>query len=457
MVILLLKTRLQYYCNYIRYHFDRITKIELALIFLVFLLLILRSPADIGYNFKWMYDEEFPTKWANIFSICLPIFYILSDACAIYTLRRSEEWLIIGSLPFSRKSITNYYLFRHFSKSIILIIIGSLPFLFALGTNIGLRVIRFFAALGILLFLLLIAFYQAYKLRNRTRPIWLRIIRWIFLELFIIGSIILIIPWLQSVFSVSFNFSLFGLLIVWLILPLVLISIQNSFALHDREGRTFHRIKFVSKTSVSSLFKFTHGFYRTIIINDIVYLWRQKRSSFLIPILSCVIALLICFTESDANAVYVALIFIEVLFSLFLIKTVLALFERDAEKFGLIRSLPITAVSLWLLRWLVLAGIIAAPMLVPCLVLLIKHGINSTFFLFLTGSLIAIPALLATIFCNSCFGLFPQVNLSGYIISISIIMMFLFWFFIPFGTLILLAVMIFWIRKSQRHVQYLEI
>ena len=100
MLSLLIKTRLQYYRNYVRYHFDRRTKIEIAIIFLFLLFLLARSPADIGYNFKWMSDKNFPNKWASIFSIYLLFFYLSAEGVAWYTLRRSREWQLLGSLPF---------------------------------------------------------------------------------------------------------------------------------------------------------------------------------------------------------------------------------------------------------------------------------------------------------------------------------------------------------------------
>ena len=456
MLILLLKTRLKYYRNYIRYHFDRTTKIELGLIFLVFLLLIFRSPSDIGYNFRWMYDEAFPAKWANIFSLYLPIFYLLSEAFAIYTLRRTNEWQIIGALPFAKKSIANYFVFRFLSKMIIFIIVGFTPFWLAFSSSANLRTIRSFAALGVLLFLSLIAFIQVYHFRNRTRTFWQKWIRWLITEVVIILSIVLVMPWLRSVFSGQIHLDLIGLLAPWFTLPILLISIQKSLVLSDFEKRSLKKRRVRSKPSVSFLFKNARGFYQTFLVNDLVYLWRQRRSSFGVPILSGTIGLLICFTENDANSVCLAIIFVEALLSLFLIKTVTILFERDAEKFSLVKSLPITAFSLWWQRWFLMVAVIAIPMLIPTLFLLIKQGVSSTFLLFVFGSLIAIPSTLATIFCNSCFGLFPQVNLSGYMISITVIMLFLFWFFIPFGTLILLAVMVFWIRKSQKHVQFLE-
>jgi hypothetical protein len=456
MLSLLIKTRFKYYRNYICYHFDRTTKIEIALIFLVLLLLTFRSPADIGYNFKWMYDENFPRHWANFFSIYLIIFYIISEAVAFYTLRLSTEWQLLGSLPFSKISITNYYLFRHLSKTILLILISCLPILLSFSSSVGLRALRFFDAIGILLFLQLMAFNQAYRLRNTQQTFPHKILRWFIIEVVILGFILINAPWLQSVFSKSFNSGLFGLLLLWIVLLIFWWYIHKTFVLRDRESRIIQRRKSLDKKSISLFATFMRGFYKAFIIHDILFLWRQKRSSFLILILASVIATTICIAENSARATYISLLFLEVLFGLLLINPVLLLFKRDVEAFGLIRSLPVTAASLWLTRWLLLVGLISTPILIPILIILIKFGISLEFFLFIITAIGVIPAVMATVFCNSVFGMFPHINLSGYIISVSIILMFLFWFFMPFGTLIILIVMIFWIRKSQKHLQLLE-
>jgi len=457
MISLLLKTRLKYYRNYIRYHFDRTTKIEIALIFLVFLLLILRSPADIGYNFKWMRDEHFNQYWANIFSIFLPIFYLLSEAFAIYTLRPSGEWQLLGALPFSRRSITHYYLFRHFSKAVILMLIGCLPFWFALTNSLALRVLRFSVALGILFVLQLSAFQQAYRLRFLRYPFWQRITRWLLPEVFIVGLLSGMVPWLRFVFSASLNIILFGLLLLWIGSLILLKYIEKNFTLRDVENKIFRKAKSVGNTSISSLSKYIHGFRRAFIIQDILYLWRQKRSSFLLPVFGSLIATTICIAEDEVSAVYVGLFIVEVLFCFFLIKTIMILFEKDVAIFGLIKSIAVTAIFIWWTRWLVICGLIGIPIVIPILIIPIKFGINLKFILFVMASLFAIPSVLATLCCNAGFGLFPHTNLSANIIIISIILMVLFWFFMPFGTLFILAVLIFWIRKSQRHLQYLEL
>ena len=457
MLSLLIKTRLKYYRNYIRYHFDRRTKIELAIIFLFLLLLLARSPADIGYNFKWMSDEKFPQNWASFFSIFMLIFYLLAEGFAFYTLRHSREWQLLGSLPFSKKSVTNYYLFRQLSKTILLILIGCLPFLLSFTSSVGIRIFRFIAAIGALIFLQLTAFNQAYRLRNPNQPFRHKIIPWMLVEFLILGLIIINVQWLKTIFSETLNIGLLMLFSLWIILPIFMKYIYKTFVLRDIENKTFQRRKYPDKETVFSFTKVMRGFYPSFIIHDILFFWRQKRSALLIPMLGSIIAITICIAENDAKAIYVSLIFLEGLFSLLLIDTLLTLFNKDVEAFGLIRSLPVTAASLWLSRWLLLAGLISIPVLTPILITLIKFGMNLEFLFFGVAALCIIPGIFATLFCNSAFGMFPHINLAGYIIAASVILMFLFWFFMPFGTLIILGVMLFWIRKSQRNFQYLEV
>ncbi len=457
MLSLLIKTRLKYYQNYIHYHFDRRTKIEIAIIFLFLILLLARSPADIGYNFKWMSDENFHRNWMYFFSTFLLIFYLLSEGFAFYTLRHSKEWLLLGSLPFSKQSIANYYMLRHLGKTILLILIGCLPFLLSFSSSVGIRMFRFFAATGILSFLQVMAFNQAYRLRNPNLSFRRKIFSWSLIDLFVLGSIIINAQWIRTTFSKSLNIELLALLSLWIITPIFGKHVHKIFVLRDIESKTFQKRKSHSRTKVFSATKLMKGFYPSFIIHDILLLWRQKRSAFLIPIFGSILAITICIAENEAKAVYVSLLFLEAFFSLLLINSFMILFNKDVETSGLIRSLPILSSSLWLSRWLFIIALISIPVLVPIIILLIKFGMNSTFYFFCCTAIIVIPGVLATVFCNSAFGMFPHINLAGYIIVASVILMFLFWFFMPFGSLFILGVMVFWIRKSQRHFQYTEV
>jgi len=458
MLILLIKTRLNYYRNYIRYHFDRTTKIEIALIVLILVLLTFRSPADIGYNFKWLHDEKFPYQWASFFSIYLIIFYLLSEGLAFHTLRLATEWQLLGTLPFPKGSILNYYLLCHLSKTGILILIGCLPFLFTLSSNMEVRALRFFTTMGILLFLQFMTFYQAHRLRNTHQQFVSGVLRWFLVDALILIIIVSTAPWLRSAFSKSlFNFQLLWFWLLYIALPVLWVQIHKNFNLPDVESNISHGRRLLGEKSLTKLTPLMRGFYRSFFINDLLFLWRKKRSSAVIPVLFLIIAIILSLAEKSETAGYVSLLFLELLFSLLLIDSVLHLFKRDVAMLELIRSLPITAASFWMSRWLLVVAMIAIPLSVPIIITLFKFGIGLEFFLFLIAAILMIPGSIAVIFCNSGFGMFPHVNLSGYLTVIVVIVMVLFWFFMPFGTLMLLAVMILWIRKSQRNFQYLEV
>jgi hypothetical protein len=172
---------------------------------------------------------------------------------------------------------------------------------------------------------------------------------------------------------------------------------------------------------------------------------------------SFAVSIIVSLTARVFNETFVSLISIEILFSLLWTKTILNLFENDIHAFILIRSLSVSASVQWWSRWMFIAGIITLPLIIPTLIIVIRFGIRFQAVIFSLVSLIAIPGLIATLFCNSGFGLFPHINLTGLILTISLILIVLFWFFMPFGSLLILAVIFFWIRKSQRHFKYLEL
>jgi len=74
MLLLLLRTRLRYYRNYLRHHFDRMVWLEIGFIILILFYLAGRSPADIGYNLKFLLEKDFPLKYAAPWVTLLPVF-----------------------------------------------------------------------------------------------------------------------------------------------------------------------------------------------------------------------------------------------------------------------------------------------------------------------------------------------------------------------------------------------
>ncbi len=454
MLFLLLKTRLVYYKNYLKHHFDRTTMLEIFIIVAVLLMLLMRSPADIGYNFKWMSDEAFPLQWARLFgTYALISFYLVAEIFAFFALRISREWQLLGALPVGRKTIADYYLIRHAGKTFTFLVLVSIPFLLAKTVPFGARITHFIAALGILLLLQMVAFFQAYRFRYVHFSIAKKLLLWLPLEFAVWALLIFGGSKIGMYLGEPSARSAMAFLPAWIAFFGLLVYCRTKFILKQKQGQS-ERVVAERKVQRRHVFR---GTIHAFVVRDILLLWRMRARSYFIPLIATVVSTAVVLAEDEASAALVSLIFVEAIFSFFLIKTVLTFFEWDAEIIQLIRSLPLKASGLWFARWLLAFGIIAAPAVLPLIVALVKFGPTAEFLFFALAALAILPAIMATIFCNGGFGLFPHFNLSGYIISISIIMIFLFWFFMPFGSFILLAVMVFWIRKSQKHFETLEL
>jgi len=458
MLTLLLKTRLTYYKNYLRHHFDRKTTMELLVIVAILALLVARSPADLGYNFKWLSDEQFPAQWAAFFGrYFMAAFFVLAQLFAFFTLRVSREWQLLGALPLGMKTISDYFLIRHIGKTGLLLMIGALPFLLASVNRGHVRIGQFLAALGILLLLQIASFYQAFRFRHAYFSMAPNILMWLLIEFAMLALLIVISPKVGACLSAESAREVAYLLPVWVAVSALFVHSRRTFILrqkpvrHQRRSRRFRQRRLARTRTISG------SAVRALVLRDILLLWRRRARSVFIPLIATVVSTAVVLAEDEASAALVSLIFIEAIFSFFLIKTVLTFFEWDAEIAQLIRSLPLKATGLWFARWLIAFGLIAAPAVLPLIIALVKFGPSAEFLFFVVATLAILPAIMATIFCNGGFGLFPHFNLSGYIISISIVMIFLFWFFMPFGSLMLLAVMVFWIRKSQKHFETLEL
>lgn len=456
MLSLLIKFRLKYYRNYIHYHFDRRTKIEIGIVVFILLLLTLRSPADIGYNFKWMHDENFLSTWAKFFLSLLPIYYLVSEAFAFITLRISQEWQILGVLPFQRKSIANYFLIRQAIKLSPFLFIGTIPFFLALSSYVSLRIFSFFMALGFLFLLQMLSFFQAYHVRNHTIGAVLRIGRWFVVDVFIIALLILFSLHSSAIFLTPNPASFSILSFAWFLSFLLMFHIQRSFVIRNVESISQKDKNSTARSNAANMFN-TRNVTRATILRDVLFLWREKRSSIVLFITSIAVSAIVSLAARGFNETVVSLISIEILFSLLWTKTILVLFENDIHVFIFIRSLPISASAQWWTRWLFIAAIISLPLAIPIVIIAIRFGLNFQLLIFSMIMLVAIPGLMATLFCNSGFGLFPHINLTGLILMISLILIVLFWFFMPFGSLIILAVIFLWIRKSQRNFKYLEL
>jgi hypothetical protein len=453
MLPLLLRTRLRYYRNYLRHHFDRAARIEIGIIILIAFYLAGRSPTDIGYSLEFVQEADFPQRFAAAWISLLPVFYLTSEALALMTLRPTGEWQLLGALPLSRQAITNYHLLRHAGKLFLLMLIGTLPF-YVGDENILVKFFHFLTALGILLTLQVAGFRQAHQLRSFSRKVFRRIFVWLPTEVLIVSATIASAFFLQKVFFGGIAFPLVSTLFVWGILAAVLFYLYRSY--QPSEAETVPASKKIRKARSIWSFVQKTNVVGALIVRDIQLLWRRQRSAYFLFLVYVVIASIPIIAHATPEDVYASSIAVQIVFSWLLINSLLTLFEYDVESLGLIKSLPVKPKKLWWSRWRLTAGLIIAPMLIPIFLAPIKHSLDLGFPLFIFFAVMIVPAVFATLYCNAGFGMFPQIKYGGIILNISLLLMLLFWFFMPFGTPLLLAVMLFWIRKSQKHFRFLE-
>jgi hypothetical protein len=200
-----------------------------------------------------------------------------------------------------------------------------------------------------------------------------------------------------------------------------------------------------------------NGVTGALIIRDARLLARRQRSTIYLLLFAIVVTAIPSIAQEKAEEIYASTIALQIVFGWLLVNSLLILFEYDAEKSALLKWLPLKAATLWRSRWCMAATSLALPALIPAVITPSKHPPGFGFLLFIFFALLLAPAVFATIYCNAGFGMFPQVKYSGIILNITLALMLLFWFFMPFGTPMLLAVMLFWVRKSQKHFQVLEI
>jgi hypothetical protein len=455
MLILLLRTRLRYYRNYLRHHFDRMVWLEIGLIVIILLFLAVRSPADIGYSLKFLQAENFSWRFAEYWATLLPIFYLVVEALALVTLRPTGEWQILGALPIDKPAIASYHLLRHLGKTAGLLLFGTLPFWIG-NDSVFVKISRSLFALGILLLLQWMGFAQAYTLRHTRKKTLQKFLRWLPVDasivLFLIGGA----SWLRSMFVGAMSHALIAVLPIWSLALALLFYIRRTYEPGWIETQASTTGEKAINRSRGMTLSNKVGLTGALILHDVQFLWRRKRSTFFWLALAAIILAAAALAQESAEAAYASSVVLDIIFSLLLINVLLVLFEREVKTVGLIRSLPAGARKLWRSRWLLAAGFIALPMLLPILIIPFKFNAGAGFLVFLSIA-ISVPAVFAALFCNAGFGLFPNIKYCGLLMNISLGLMILFWFFMPFGTIFLLGVAALWIGKSQRHFQFLEI
>ncbi len=455
MLLLFVRTRLRYYRNYLRYHFDRMVWLEIGLIVTILLFLTVRSPADIGYSLKFLRAEDFPLRFAEHWVALLPIFYLVAEALALVTLRPTGEWQILGALPIDKTVIAKYHLLRHLGKTAGLSLLGTLPFWIG-NDSAFVKISRGLFALGFLILLQFTAFAQAYTLRNVHKKTSRKFMRWLAVEAVIILVLISGAPWLQSMFVGATSHVLIAVLPTWSLALALLFYLRRTYEPGWIETQTSQASENIINRPHGIALSNIVGLTGALILHDVQFLWRRKRSIFAWLLLAAIILAAAAFAQESAEAAYASSIVLEIIFSLLLINALLVLFEREVKTVGLIRSLPIGARKLWRSRWLLTAAFIVLPMLLPILIIPFKFNAGAGFFFFLAMA-IGVPAVFAALYCNAGFGLFPNTKYCSLLLNISLGLMILFWFYMPFGTILLLGIAALWIGKSQRHFQFMEI
>lgn len=454
-VHLLLRTRLRYYRNYLRHHFDRMVWIEMGAIVLVLFYLAGRSPADIGYSLNFLLAKEFPLQFARQWAGALLFFYLFVEALALVTLRSTGEWQILGALPIPKAAVTNYHLLRHSGKTLGLLLVGTLPFLIG-DLSVVAKLARFFFALGILLALQFAGFMQGYRLRMTGKKFLQRLWVWLPIETVIIAVLIAGSTIGHNLLTGSSGKLLIGVVAGWSLAVVAVLRIRRTYQPGLIENPAAREPKIARTTKFMDKFGFKGGILGVLIQRDLRFLWMEKRSTFVWLAGAAMILFAACLAQSSVEEAYASSIVIGVLFSFVLINALLTLFEQDARSFGVTRILPVEARTYWKSRWLLAAVFMAVPTATAVFVIPLKFAIGTGFFFFILLALL-IPAIFAAMFCNAGFGLFPNLKFCGVLLNIALGLIILFWFYMPFGSLILLGIGALWIRKSQRHFQLLEI
>lgn len=449
-LFLLLHTRLSYYRNYLRHHFDRRFIVEIILILFIFLYLVGRSPADIGFRLSAFTSPGFSSRWVAWWVALLPAFYLFAEFMAGITLRRSGEWQLLGSLPFSRDMMTRYHLLRHASKTFVWLFCGTILFLFDTRDVVE-ALLRSWAAAGLMLALQLVGFAQASVLRAQRSNTILKISRWLVVEGGMIFLLVQSASWLQAKLMQPASPALLGLSLSWLLVIALWLYIRRR---HDPalaavgERKTFARRLRQNRLAILA---------EVFILHDVLFLWRRRRAFFVLLFCAILICALVGVSQTDMRAAFAGSLFVQLLFGMILINSLLQLFEEEVKTAGLLRSLPLEVKRLWRSRWLFAACCLALPVLLPALILPFKFPLDKTYVLFIAFGVFLLPAMLALLYCTAGFAMFPHLRLAGLMLNVSLVLMFLFWFFMPFGTIILPGLALLWIRKAQRHFQAFEI
>lgn len=463
MLKLLLATRLRYYRNFLRAHFDRITLIELGLVFLILIFLSLRSPADIGYSLNFLLAPEFPQAWAARWTQWLPLFYGFAFIAAFMTLRNTNETQLLGTLPIAPHALLPYHLFRQLNKTAGVLVLSSA--LFMLGARAWyLSLAHALNALAAMLVLQLLAFMQAYRWRSLlsfSSNTLGRIGAALLFEVALIATLIIGRAHLQvgtqslAAASGRLSLTLLALAGLWRLVR----RVYNPARLMEPQAKISTRWLRHKRAATAplALIGASKHFIVAQIKRDLLFLRRQKSS--LLYLLGGVTVLLLLITSAQRQAVHAfsSALFVQILYGALMINALGVLFEEDAPRLGLLRALPVEAAQLWRARWLLAFGLITVPLLIPTVIIAVKFGISFALGLFVFAAWLLLPAIYALLLCNAAFGMFPHTKLAAVLMNVFAVLILLFWFYMPFGSIILLGFTLTRVGKAQRHFQLLQV
>lgn len=190
---------------------------------------------------------------------------------------------------------------------------------------------------------------------------------------------------------------------------------------------------------------------------DLLFIKREKSSLLLFGGGAFAVLSLASFAQTQVVHAYSSMLFIHLLYCMTMINALIALFEHDTPALGLLRALPIRAAQFWRARWLLVVAALALPILVPTFIIAAKFGVSWQLALFLLATWFILPAIFGLLLCNAAFGMFPHAKYASILMNVFALLMLLFWFYMPFGTLILLGFTLTRVRKAQRHFQYISL
>ncbi len=457
MFLLLLRTRFRYYRNFVRAHFDRVTLVELGLIGVIFLYLTVRSPADIGYRLEALFSPEFVSRWPAQWLTLLPLFYFVTECMAWVSLRPAGEWQLLGTLPFARHAVTRYHLVRHFLKTAGLLAVGILPFAF-IHEDFFARSVQVATVAAVMLALQLLAFCQAYILR---RPIswWKKWARWGSAEALIASALVFSSESQSAAIQAIPLFELHHLFMALVGVGIVAIYTHRICApeLLFESRAPARQPAFEGSAATSKIRAACSGFLAAQIKRDLLMLKRCRPAVLFIYLTALLLPLAVTAAQETASHAYASALFLHMVGCWIMINALMYLFQQEATDASLARLLPVSARQWWQARWWFAFGTLASPVFLTAAMIAVRFGMSFKWALWAAAAGLVLPAIFALLFCNAILGMFPHVNYAGILMNVFVLLTILFWFYMPFGSLLLLGFMLARVRKAQRHFQLLEI